>query len=79
LQESGIPVPHHICVNRDNIPEGQDPEGFIETEDYVEVDGKFLLGFGMCIFHRRFHAIWLPSRATRRTKVAQSEASMASI
>ena len=40
LQESGIPVPHHICVNRDGLPEGQDPEGFIETEDYVELDGK---------------------------------------
>lgn len=39
-QESGIPVPHHICVNRDGLPEGQDPEGFIETEDYVEVDGE---------------------------------------
>lgn len=40
LQESGIPVPNHICVNRDNLPEGQDPEGFIETEDYVEVNGE---------------------------------------
>ena len=33
-------MPHHICVNRDGLPEGQDPEGFIETEDYVEVDGE---------------------------------------
>ena len=40
LQESGIPVPNHICVNRDDLPEGQDPEGFVETEDYVEVDGE---------------------------------------
>ncbi|CAK0787238.1 hypothetical protein CVIRNUC_010454 [Coccomyxa viridis] len=39
LKESGIPVPNHICVNRDDLPEGQDPEGFVETEDYVEVDG----------------------------------------
>ncbi len=42
LQESGIPVPHHICVNRDKLPEGQDPEGFLETEDYVEMDGALL-------------------------------------
>ena len=40
LQESGIPVPNHICVNRDDLAEGQDPEGFVETEDYVEVDGE---------------------------------------
>ena len=38
-QESGIPVPHHICVNREGLPEGGDPPGFIETEDYVELDG----------------------------------------
>ncbi|CAL8465105.1 g4640 [Coccomyxa elongata] len=39
LKESGIPVPHHICVNRDNLPPDTDPPGFIETEDYVEQDG----------------------------------------
>ena len=39
-QESGIPMPHHICVNREGLPEGADPEGFVETEDYVEVDGE---------------------------------------
>lgn len=40
LQESGIPVPHHIIVDRDNIPEGKsDPDGFVETEDYVELNG----------------------------------------
>ena len=42
LQESGIPVPNHICVNRDDLAEGQDPEGFVETEDYVEVNGELL-------------------------------------
>lgn len=41
LQSSGIPVPHHIIVDRDRLPEDQDdPEGFIETEDYVELNGK---------------------------------------
>ncbi len=40
MQESGIPVPHHICVNRDNLPPDTDPPGFIETEDYVEQDGE---------------------------------------
>ena len=39
MQESGIPVPHHICVNREGLPEGADPEGFIETEDFVEISG----------------------------------------
>ncbi|KAK9821974.1 hypothetical protein WJX81_008214 [Elliptochloris bilobata] len=39
LQESGIPVPHHIAVNRDDLGPGQDPPGFVETEDYVELDG----------------------------------------
>ena len=38
-QESGIPVPHHIAVNRDGLEPGQDPPGFIETEDYVELGG----------------------------------------
>lgn len=43
LQRSGIPVPLHIIVDRDNLPEGQaDPTGFIETEDYVELNGQFL-------------------------------------
>ena len=32
-------MPHHIAVNRDNLEPGQDPPGFIETEDYVELDG----------------------------------------
>ena len=41
MQASGIPVPHHIVVRRENLPEGQqDPEGFIETEDYVELNGE---------------------------------------
>lgn len=40
VQSSGIPVPHHIVVDRDNLPENQDdPTGFVETEDYVELDG----------------------------------------
>ncbi|KAL4445780.1 hypothetical protein ABPG77_008979 [Micractinium sp. CCAP 211/92] len=40
LMESGIPVPQHIIVDRDTLPPGQtDPEGFVETEDYVELDG----------------------------------------
>lgn len=41
LQKSGIPVPLHIIVDRDNLPDGQaDPTGFVETEDYVELNGK---------------------------------------
>lgn len=40
LQESGIPVPNHIFVNRENLAEGSDPPGFIETEDFVETQGK---------------------------------------
>jgi inositol hexakisphosphate/diphosphoinositol-pentakisphosphate kinase len=40
LMESGIPVPQHIIVDRENLPEGQtDPPGFVETEDYVELNG----------------------------------------
>ncbi|KAK9823756.1 hypothetical protein WJX72_005206 [[Myrmecia] bisecta] len=40
LAESGIPVPLHIVIDRDNLPEGQpDPPGFVETEDYVEMNG----------------------------------------
>jgi hypothetical protein len=33
-------MPHHICVNREGLPEGADPEGFAETEDYVELNGE---------------------------------------
>ena len=32
-------MPHHIAVNRDSLEPGQDPPGFIETEDYVELGG----------------------------------------
>ena len=40
MQNSGIPVPVHIVVDRDRLPEDQDdPEGFVETEDYVELNG----------------------------------------
>jgi hypothetical protein len=43
LQDSGIPVPNHIIVNRDEG--GRDPPGFEETEDYVSLHGG-VLGFG---------------------------------
>jgi len=40
LAESGIPCPYHIIVDRDNLPEGEtDPPGFVEHEDYVELNG----------------------------------------
>ena len=40
LQDSGIPVPNHIIVNRDES--GRDPPGFEETEDYVSLKGGCL-------------------------------------
>lgn len=40
LVESGIPAPVHIIVDRDTLPpDQQDPPGFEETEDYVELNG----------------------------------------
>ena len=39
LQESGIPVPKHIVVSREGVPEGEDPSGFEESEDYVSMNG----------------------------------------
>ncbi|KAK9865899.1 hypothetical protein WJX84_000442 [Apatococcus fuscideae] len=39
LMESGIPVPTHIIIDRDGLAENENPEGFIETEDYVEFQG----------------------------------------
>ena len=40
LQDNGIPVPTHIVVNRDDLPEGStDPPGFVEDHDYVEMNG----------------------------------------
>jgi len=36
-------VPNHIVVDRDNLGEGrEDPDGFVETEDYVELRGTLL-------------------------------------
>ena len=32
-------MPLHIKVNRDGLAEGEHPQGFVETEDYVEQDG----------------------------------------
>lgn len=45
FQDNRIPVPSHIIINRDGLPEGKDPEGFVETEDYVEFDGSNSLTF----------------------------------
>ena len=40
LQKSGIPVPLHIIVDRDSLSgDEKDPDGFVETEDYVELNG----------------------------------------
>ena len=39
LSDNGIPIPEHIYVDRTGLPEGCDPSGFIETEDYVALDG----------------------------------------
>ncbi|KAI8468420.1 MAG: hypothetical protein J3K34DRAFT_369603 [Monoraphidium minutum] len=39
-QDSSIPMPTHIVVSRDRLPPGEaDPPGFVEAEDYVELDG----------------------------------------
>lgn len=38
VQESGIPVPNHIVVSRNEGNE--DPPGFEETEDYVAMNGQ---------------------------------------
>ena len=43
LQESGIPVPTHIIIDRDGLAPNENPEGFVETEDYVEFRGELLL------------------------------------
>ena len=39
LKRSGVPVPPHIIVNR-NGPDWNDPPGFVEEEDFVEIEGK---------------------------------------
>ena len=47
-QENHIPVPNHIIIARENLPEGTDPEGFIETEDFVELNGQPSLMLILC-------------------------------
>ena len=42
MQESGIPVPHHIVVSREPGEENKNPPGFEETEDYVAMNGEGL-------------------------------------
>lgn len=40
LQDNSIPVPRHVVVSRDELPPGAaDPPGFVEDEDYVEMNG----------------------------------------
>lgn len=40
MQKSGIPVPLHIIVDRDSLKgDEKDPAGFVETEDFVELNG----------------------------------------
>ncbi len=41
-QETGIPLPKHIIVNREGLPEGTDPPGFEESEDSVTLGGAHL-------------------------------------
>jgi hypothetical protein len=36
-------VPTHVVIDRDGLPPGADPPGFVETEDYVEVRGSRIL------------------------------------
>ncbi len=37
-------MPTHIVVDRDSLAPGQDPPGFSESEDYVEMNGGDVLG-----------------------------------
>ena len=39
LVEAGIPTSTHMVVDREGLEPGQDPEGFIEDVDFVELDG----------------------------------------
>lgn len=62
LQKSGIPVPLHIIVDRDNLPEGQaDPTGFVETEDYVELNGEpqCVHVYSQTVTYSKYHAFML--------------------
>ena len=33
-------MPKHIIINREGLPEGTDPPGFEESEDYVALGGE---------------------------------------
>lgn len=39
LKDAEIPLPFHIVVSRDDLLPGEDPDGFLETADYVEMNG----------------------------------------
>ncbi|CAD7697573.1 unnamed protein product [Ostreobium quekettii] len=39
LKETGIPVPNHVIISRDG-PDGNDPKGLVEKEDYIEFQGQ---------------------------------------
>ena len=45
-------MPTHIKINRDGLGPGEDPAGFVETEDFVELDGappdKIACMAGLC-------------------------------
>lgn len=50
LRAAGIPVPTHVIVDRDNLPDGvADPPGFVEHEDYVEMDGARIAKVGLVV------------------------------
>ena len=40
LVQHGIPTAAHIIIDRDGLEPGQDPEGFVEDEDFVEMHGQ---------------------------------------
>lgn len=39
LAENNVPIPNHIVVSRtpEQVEQGLDPEGFVETADYVAI------------------------------------------
>ena len=40
LVRHDIPTATHIIIDREGLEPGQDPEGFIEDDDFVEMDGQ---------------------------------------
>ena len=64
LVRHDIPTATHIIIDREGLEPGQDPEGFIEDDDFVEMNGQRICKVwtrpGLRLWYRVMHGLTIP-------------------